>query len=69
MSKFFEKFSFWTKLKLFLGSIGIGSEVALYIVDSNPVFKYVIGGATVIALAITHFVQDKNNNNIVDNFE
>jgi hypothetical protein len=65
----FKQFSFWTKLKLFFGSFGIGSEVALHFGDAHPVWRYVVGGATILAITITYFIEDKNNNNIVDAFE
>ncbi len=71
MTAFFKRISFWTKLKLFLGSCGLGTEVALHFGDSEPIWKYLTGGATIIVLAITYlgFLEDRNSNGIVDAFE
>ena len=69
MVKWWQRFSFWDKLRLLLGSIGVGSEITLYFADSFPLWKGIAGAATVIAICITYFFKDENKNNKVDIFE
>lgn len=61
--------SFWLKLKLILGGIGIGSEITLFWMEFAPGWKVFAGIATLIGLLITHLIEDKNNNGIADIFE
>lgn len=67
--KFWMKFSFWAKLKSIFAALGIGGEFALFLGDSHENYKWIVGGATVLAIIITHVMEDKNNNNISDIFE
>lgn len=67
--KWWMKFSFWTKLKGILASLGIGGEVALFIGDSSEIYKWVWGGATLISLIITYIIEDANGNGVADIFE
>lgn len=69
MSKWWHSVSFWTKLKGTLVSIGVGSEIALFVGDSSHVWKYIVLGATILGMLITNWIEDKNNNGIVDIFE
>ena len=63
------KFSFWNKIRLALGSVGVGGEVTLYFADSYPHWKLIAGGATVIAVMITYLFKDDNKNDVADIFE
>lgn len=67
--KFWKRFSFWAKLKGILATVGIGGEFALYLGDSHEGYKWFVGGATLLAIIITHITEDKNNNGVVDIFE
>lgn len=64
-----KRMSFWLKLRSLFGTLGVGGEFALFLGDSAHGYKWIVGGATVVAIIITHFMEDKNNNNIVDIFE
>jgi len=64
-----KRFSFWDRIRLLLGSIGVGSEITLYFADSFPVWKGIAGVATIVAIAITYLFKDINKNNIIDIFE
>lgn len=67
--KWWKKFSFWMKLKGIFAALGIGGEVALFIGESSQGYKWFVAGATVIAIIITHLIEDKDNNGIADLFE
>jgi hypothetical protein len=69
MSKFWKKFSFWMKLKAILATLGIGGEVALFMGDAGQGYKWFVAAATVVAIIITHLIEDKDNNGIADLFE
>jgi len=64
--RWWQRFSFWTKLKGVFASIGIGSEVALFIGDSHEGYKWLVAGATLIVILITHLVEDKDGDGQVD---
>lgn len=64
-----KQFSFWDRVRMALGSIGIGGEITLYFADSHPKWKIVAGVATGVMLLITYFFKDENKNGIVDIFE
>lgn len=64
-----KRFSFWDKVRLLLGSLGIGSEITLFAAESIPQWKIVALVATVIAVLLTYLSKDENKNNIVDIFE
>lgn len=61
--------SFWNKIRSALTAFGIGSEFALFIGESGEAYKWIVGGATILAIIITHAIEDKNNNGIADIFE
>jgi len=61
--------TFWTKLKSSIAFGGIGTEFTLFMADSADVWKWIAGGATVLSYLITIWIEDKNNNGIVDLFE
>lgn len=66
---FWKQFSFWDKIRLTLGSIGVGGEVTMYFADTYVHWKLIAGGATIISIIVTYFFKDENKNNIVDLFE
>ena len=61
--------SMWNKVRSILTAIGVGSEFAMYLGDSSQAYKWIVGGATLLGIIITHGVEDKNNNGIADIFE
>jgi hypothetical protein len=61
--------SFWNKLRSLFTALGVGGEFALFLGESHQSYKWIVGGATIIAIVITHLVEDKNANGIVDIFE
>lgn len=67
--KFWEKMSFWTKLKALIASLGIGSEFAAFILEAHPALKTVIAILTLVGILITFFIEDNDNDGIVDVFE
>lgn len=67
--KWWQKFSFWDKIRMMLVSIGIGGEITLYFAESFPKWKIIAGIATVLSLGITYFFKDENKNGEVDIFE
>ena len=67
--KVWQTMSFWTKVKGLLATIGVGSEVTLFLADSSHTWKYIAAGATILAVAITHLIGDLNKNGIPDIFE
>lgn len=69
MIKFWHSISFWLKLKLILGGLGIGSEITLFMTEAAQGWKWLAGIATIIAFLITHLIEDKDNNGLADIFE
>lgn len=67
--KVWRQFSFWNKIRMTLGAIGIGGEITLYIGDSYDHWKIVAAVATGACILITYFFKDENKNGIVDAFE
>ena len=67
--KTWKTFSFWNKIRLTLGAIGIGGEITLYLGDSYPHWKIIAGIATAVSILITYVFKDDNNNNVADIFE
>ena len=63
------KMTFWNKFRSILTAIGAGTEFALIIGESGEFYKWAVGGATLLAIIITHAVEDKNNNGVADLFE
>ena len=61
--------SFWDKVKKSIAGVGIGTEVTLFIADSADIWKYVAAGATFMAYLIPVWIEDKNNDGIVDGLE
>jgi len=66
MSKFWVKMSFWNKLKLTIGGLGAGSELALIIGEASNSWKWFAGIATFIGVVITIWFEDKDNDGNVD---
>lgn len=67
--KFWQQFSFWLKLKATFATFGVGGEIALFVGESHEKYKWLVGGATVLSILITNFIEDKNNDGIVDIFQ
>lgn len=69
VAKLWKRITFWNKVRMLLGTVGIGSEVSLYLAESFPHWKVYAALATVGAISITYFIKDENNNGLVDAFE
>lgn len=67
--KWWHQITFWNKLKATIGLVGIGGEVALHFADSHPAWKVVAGIATITALAIAIWFEDKDNDGTADIFQ
>lgn len=68
--KFWQKVSFWFKLKAVFLSLGIGSEIGLYFGEQEGHgYKIAVGVATAIAMLITHLIEDKDNDGQADIFQ
>lgn len=68
--KWWKKVSFWFKLKAALLTFGIGSEFALYFAEEGGHgWKIFVGCATALSWLITHLIEDKDKNGIVDWFQ
>lgn len=67
--KWWKKVSFWNKIKATIGSLGVGTELTLFVADSHHVWKWVTFGATFLGILITFWIEDKNNDGIVDAFQ
>ena len=67
--KFWQRISFWNKLKGTFASLGIGTEVTLFIGDSNEIWKWVAAICTIASIVITQAIQDTDNDGEVDLFE
>lgn len=63
------RISFWNKVRSVLTAIGAGTEFALIIGEDGHFYKWVVGGATLLAIIITHGIEDRNNNGVADIFE
>lgn len=67
--KWWQKFSFWTKLKLALIPFSLGEALAVHFTDSSK-FLYIIPPAVYFLLyAIENFIKDENGDGIVDGWE
>ena len=69
MAKWFKSFSWWMKLKITIGLFGAGGEITMIVNDALPEWHAVTIAASILAIAITHLIQDKDNNNVVDLFQ
>jgi len=68
--KWWKRTSFWFKLKTYLLSIGIGTEAGLFFVElDGHGWKVAVGIATVLGLAITHIIEDKDGDGVADIFQ
>lgn len=66
---YFKTVSFWTKLNHSVQLFGTGSQVALVAAEASPIWNYVAAGATTVTMLFTIWMDDTNNNSIVDIFE
>lgn len=65
----FKKFSFWDKIRMILGAIGIGGEITLFLVESYPKWKVVAALATIVSISITYLFKDEDKDDVVDLFQ
>jgi len=67
--KWWKRFSFYNKLKMIFGAFGVGGEITNVIAESVPKWHIVTIVATLLAIGITHIIQDNDGNDIVDLFQ
>jgi hypothetical protein len=64
------RMSFWNKFRSILTAIGAGTEFALILGEEDGhLYKWVVGGITLLAIIITHAIEDRNNDGIADIFQ
>jgi len=68
-NKWYATMAFWTKMKYSIGLVGTGGTVTLVLTHVPEWMPWVTGGATLIGALISVWMEDKNNNGIVDAFE
>lgn len=66
---YFKTVSFWNKMNHSVQLFGTGSQVALVAAEASHIWNYIAAGATTIAMLFTIWMDDKNNDGIVDVFE
>lgn len=69
MAKIWQQFGFWMKIRAAIGTLGAGGEITLLATEQAAYWHWITIGATALGMLITLFIEDKNNNNIVDLFE
>jgi hypothetical protein len=69
LSRWYASMAFWTKIKYTVGLVGGGGTVTLVLTNTPEWMSWVVGGATFIGGAISVWMEDKNNDGIVDAFE
>jgi hypothetical protein len=67
--KWWKAFSFWDKVRVFLGAIGIGGEITIYVSDVWVWWRAIAAIATGLSIWLTFFIKDENKNGVVDAFE
>lgn len=66
MAKWFKQFVFWTKLKATIAVFGVGGEITMIATEQVAGWHVITIAATMTSILITNFIEDKNNNGIVD---
>ena len=64
-----KKMSFWNKVRGILTALGVGSELTLWITESVPAWRWITLIAALGLILITHLIEDKNNDGVVDALE
>jgi len=67
--KWWKSFSFWDKIRMAIGLLGVGSEFTLFLVESYPHWKVIAAILTGVSIVITFFFKDEDKNGVVDAFE
>lgn len=61
--------SFWNKMNHSVQLFGTGSQVALVAAEASHIWNYIAAGATTVAMLFTIWMEDKDDNGLVDVFE
>lgn len=69
IQKWWTKIKFWTKVRMFIGTLGIGGEGYAHAVDLGNDWKIICLVCTLLALFITLFFTDDDGNGLVDILE
>lgn len=69
VTKWWHKLKFWTKVRMFIGALGIGGEGYAHAVDLGTNWKVICLICTLLALFITLFFTDDDGNGLVDILE
>jgi hypothetical protein len=67
--KWWKKISLWNRLKLTFGALGAGGELWMHLQDAAVEWRVYGVVCTALAIIITNWFQDNNNNGIVDIME
>lgn len=67
--KWYKKVSFWNKIRAVIALFGVGGEATVWLTSQGAVWHVVVVCATAISLLLSQFIQDSNNNGIVDSLE
>lgn len=67
--KWWKRYAFWSKLKTTILGLGVGGQVTMHALEAGTFWKIGEGVGTLIVLLISVWIEDKNNNGIVDMFE
>lgn len=61
--------TFWAKVQHTVALFGTGGQVAIVATNSLPIWNYIAGGATVATLIFSIWMDDKDDDGIVDVFQ
>lgn len=66
---YFKTVSFWTKLNHSVQIFGTGSQVTLVAAEASPIWNYIAAGATVMTMLFAIWMEDRDNDGLVDIFQ
>lgn len=69
MNNIFTRMSFWTKFLLTVQTIGTFTQLSLIFGNSQHVYNVLVSIVQLAGLVVPIWMDDKNNNGIVDIFE
>jgi hypothetical protein len=69
MSTIFTRMSFWTKFQLTVQTLGTFTQLSLIFGESQHIYNVLVAVIQFVGLLIPIWMEDKNNDGIVDVFE
>lgn len=67
--EYWKRTTFWNKLKDTFALFGTGGQVVLALSHTSPYWNLVAGIATIMVMIFTIWMDDRDNNGVVDLFE